>query len=191
MPVARLFGLRGKFGRFCRGYAVALARPSRCTGRPCQGRARGARRLLDGRLVDAACGSRAGRALRGNGRHRRRTRFHRLGLRRGPEESARKRHDDPEENDYGYPPTPTHPRFWDDGQVNWQLGDTIPLTCPAILLHGQRDTEVPWEISLDLADKLGSDDVQVLLVKNADHRMSRDEDVARLLHTIETLLDRL
>lgn len=96
-----------------------------------------------------------------------------------------------EDNDYGYPPTPTHPGFWADGQANRQLEETIPLTCPVVLLHGQRDNEVPWEVSLRLADKLGSDDVQVLLVKDADHRMSRDIDVARLLDTIASFLDRL
>lgn len=96
-----------------------------------------------------------------------------------------------EENDYGYPPTLTHSGFWRDGQANRLLDDAIPLLCPAILLHGQRDKEVPWEISLRLADRLGSDDVQVLLVKHADHRMSRDEDVARLLQTVEDFLDRL
>lgn len=96
-----------------------------------------------------------------------------------------------EENDYGYPPTPTHPGFWRDGQANLQLEDTMPLTCPAVLLHGQRDNEVPWEVALRLAEKLGSDDVQVVLVKDADHRMSRDVDVTRLLDTIESFLARL
>lgn len=96
-----------------------------------------------------------------------------------------------EENDYGYPPTPTHPDFWRDGQAQRQLEGMIPLTCPAVLLHGQRDKEVPWEVSLKLAEKLGSDDVQISLVKDADHRMSRDVDVARLIDTIASFLDRL
>lgn len=96
-----------------------------------------------------------------------------------------------EENHYGYPPTPTYPGFWRDGQAHRQLEETILLTCPAVLLHGQRDSEVPWEVSLRLAEKLGSDDVQVVLVKDANHRMSRDADVARLLDTIASFLDRL
>ena len=96
-----------------------------------------------------------------------------------------------EDNDYGYPPTPTHPEFWRDGQANRQLDATIPLICPTVLVHGQCDSEVPWETSLRLAAALGSDDVQVVLVKDADHRMSREQDVARLLTTIANLLERL
>jgi len=44
-----------------------------------------------------------------------------------------------------------------------------------------------WELSLRLAEKLRSDDVQVTLVKAADHRMSRDDDVALLLSIIARL----
>ena len=96
-----------------------------------------------------------------------------------------------EDNDYGYPPAPTHPGFWRDGQANRQLDATIPVTCPVVLLQGQRDIEVPWETALRLMSALGSDDVQLVLVKDADHRMSREQDVARLLTTIAQLLDRL
>ncbi len=49
----------------------------------------------------------------------------------------------------------------------------IPLTCPVRLLHGQRDGDVPHEISLRLAAALRSDDVQVALIKDGDHRLSQ------------------
>ncbi len=58
----------------------------------------------------------------------------------------------------------------------------IPLDCPVRLLHGQRDSDVPHEISLRLAAALRSDDVQVVLIKDGDHRLSRDTDIALLLH---------
>ena len=91
-------------------------------------------------------------------------------------------------NPYGPEPTPTHPLFWADGQTQLLLGGGIALDCPVRLLHGQADGDVPWEISLRLADRLRSGDVQVTLVKDGDHRLSRDGDIALLLATVSALL---
>lgn len=92
-----------------------------------------------------------------------------------------------EENAYGPQPTPTFPGFWADGQANLLLGSEIPLDCPVRLLHGQQDPDVPWELALRLSAALRSADVQVTLVKDGDHRLSRDCDIARLLQTIAAL----
>jgi len=90
-------------------------------------------------------------------------------------------------NEYGYDPTPIHPPFWLDGQAHRLLDDTIGIDCPVRLLHGQRDADVPWEIALRLAAQLGSADVQLTLVKDGDHRLSREEDIALLLRVIAAL----
>jgi pimeloyl-ACP methyl ester carboxylesterase len=92
-----------------------------------------------------------------------------------------------DENPYGYDPTPTHARFWRDGEEQRQLDSEIPLDCPVRLLHGQRDSDVPHGISLRLAAALRSDDVQVTLIKDGDHRLSRDTDIALLLRTLGSL----
>ncbi len=89
-------------------------------------------------------------------------------------------------SDYG-DPMPTHRAFWQSGQTNRQLTGDIPITCPARLLHGQRDGDVPWMISVQLAACLCSDDVQVTLIKDGDHRLSRDQDIALLVATIERM----
>ena len=90
-----------------------------------------------------------------------------------------------EDNPYGPEPTPTHAKFWADAQAHRLLGAPIPLGCPVTLLHGQADADVPWEISLRLAERLDSDDVQVVLSKRGDHRLSRPDDIARLLAAVE------
>lgn len=77
--------------------------------------------------------------------------------------------------------------FIDDAPANLVLGAEIPLTCPVRLLHGQQDDAVPWGIALEIADRLRSSDVHVLLIKHGDHRLSRPEDIARLVATIEDL----
>ncbi|MGB3710649.1 MAG: alpha/beta hydrolase [Erythrobacter sp.] len=86
-----------------------------------------------------------------------------------------------EDNPYGPEPTPTHPGFFADAEDHHlRLDGTIALDCPVRLLHGQRDADVPWQTSLRLAEKLRSDDIQVTLVKDGDHRLSRDGDIALL-----------
>ena len=92
-----------------------------------------------------------------------------------------------EENAYGPQPTPTFPGFWADGQSNLLLDTEIGLTCPVRLLHGQEDGDVPWQVSLRLAAALRSGDVQVTLIKDGDHRLSRDADIALLLRTLAAL----
>ena len=96
-----------------------------------------------------------------------------------------------DDNPYGPEPTPMHPGFWSDGQAQRLLGGTIALGCPVRLLHGQRDADVPWEISMQLSEALSSDDVQVTLIKDGDHRLSREQDIALLLRTVESLLAHL
>lgn len=92
-----------------------------------------------------------------------------------------------EENAYGPQPTPTFARFWADGQAQLLLGQQIVIDCPVRLLHGQCDPGVPWEVSLRLSAALRSGDVQVTLIKDGDHRLSRDADIALLLRTIAAL----
>ncbi len=92
-----------------------------------------------------------------------------------------------EDNPYGPEPTPTHPAFWADGQANRLLDKEIPLLCPVRLIHGQADPDVPWQVSLRLAAALRSADVQVHLVKDGDHRLSRPQDLALLLQTVAAL----
>ncbi len=85
-----------------------------------------------------------------------------------------------EPNPYGPEPTPTHPGFFADAECHLRLERMIDLACPVRLLHGKQDADVPWEISLRLKAALRSDDVQVTLVEDGDHRLSRDSDIAAL-----------
>ncbi len=85
-----------------------------------------------------------------------------------------------EPNPYGPEPTPTHPGFFADADCHCRLDSMIDLTCPVRLLHGKADADVPADISLRLKAALRSDDVQVTLVEDGDHRLSRDSDIALL-----------
>lgn len=85
-----------------------------------------------------------------------------------------------EPNPYGPEPTPTHPGFYADAECHVRLEGRIDLTCPVRLIHGKQDADVPWDISLRLKAALASADVQVTLVEDGDHRLSRDSDIAAL-----------
>jgi pimeloyl-ACP methyl ester carboxylesterase len=77
-------------------------------------------------------------------------------------------------------PYPITRRLIEDGRTRLLLDAPIALDCPVRLLHGQRDPDVPWEISLRVAERLTGADVQVTLVKDGDHRLSRPQDLALL-----------
>jgi pimeloyl-ACP methyl ester carboxylesterase len=96
-----------------------------------------------------------------------------------------------EPSPYGDQPYVTTLGFWESGESLRLLDATIALDCPVRLLHGQADADVPWTLALELADKLRSADVQVILVKDGDHRLSRDEDIELLIATVARLLERL
>jgi pimeloyl-ACP methyl ester carboxylesterase len=76
----------------------------------------------------------------------------------------------------------------EDGKTHLLLGAPIPLAMPARLLHGLADTSVPWQWSVRLAERLESRDVDVILVKDGDHRLSTEPDLARLAQTMDALI---
>jgi pimeloyl-ACP methyl ester carboxylesterase len=90
-------------------------------------------------------------------------------------------------SDYGYDPMVIMQRFWQSGQDNLRLTGEIVVDCPVRLLHGQSDPDVPWETSLRLATALRSSNVQTLLIKDGDHRLSRDADITLLIDTVAKL----
>ncbi|PKP88585.1 MAG: alpha/beta hydrolase [Alphaproteobacteria bacterium HGW-Alphaproteobacteria-17] len=92
-----------------------------------------------------------------------------------------------EETPYSDQPYVTTRGFFQSGEANRLLDTVIPLACPVRLLHGQEDGDVPSDISLRLAAALASDDVQVMLVKGGDHRLSRDTDIALLIDAVARL----
>jgi pimeloyl-ACP methyl ester carboxylesterase len=79
-------------------------------------------------------------------------------------------------------------RLIEEGRDHLLMRSPIPLTCPVRLLHGMADTEVPWQTSLRLAERLAGADVTVTLVEGGDHRLSTEVDLARLGATLEALL---
>lgn len=76
----------------------------------------------------------------------------------------------------------------EDGRRHSLLGAPIPVRCPVRLLQGQRDPDVPWPTALRIAEQLEGSDVEITLIKDGDHRLSRPQDLALLTRTVAALL---
>ncbi len=74
----------------------------------------------------------------------------------------------------------------------WNILDgEIALDVPVRILHGGLDSDVPWTHSLDLADKLRSQDVVWSLIKDGDHRLSRPQDIERMAASVLATADQV
>lgn len=92
-----------------------------------------------------------------------------------------------EPSPYSEEPTPITMKLVEEGRLQLVLRTPLDLACPIHLIHGQRDPDVPWETALRLAAHVASDDVTVELVKDGEHRLSRDADIARILRAVEQM----
>jgi pimeloyl-ACP methyl ester carboxylesterase len=86
---------------------------------------------------------------------------------------------------YSDQPTVTTRAFWSSGEANRLMHGTIPLKLPVRIVQGMRDSDVPWERAARLAQLIEGADVQCWLVKDGDHRLSRDADIALILRAVE------
>jgi len=86
-------------------------------------------------------------------------------------------------------PYPITRALLEEGHNHLLLQGPVPLSIPIRLLHGQQDPDVPWELSLRIAKAITGPDVQVVLVKDGDHRLSRPQDLALLRRTLAALLE--
>ncbi len=86
-------------------------------------------------------------------------------------------------------PLPITARLLDEGREHLILGAPIAIGCPIHLLHGQEDPDVPWRMSLELAGRLESRQVTLELVKDGDHRLSRETDLRRIASALDRIVE--
>jgi pimeloyl-ACP methyl ester carboxylesterase len=72
----------------------------------------------------------------------------------------------------------------EEGRNHLLLGGMIETGCPVRILQGIEDPDVPWRHAVELVSRLASDDVVLTLVKDGDHRLSRPEDIERLIRAV-------
>lgn len=89
------------------------------------------------------------------------------------------------ESDYG-DPYPITRALMEEGAAH-QLPPRLDLTQPVHILHGQRDTDVPWEHSLVYLDRFATADITLSLRPRGDHRLSTAQDLTLLVAVVEDL----
>ncbi len=94
-------------------------------------------------------------------------------------------------NPYGPEPTIYTRGFFQSGEANRLMFGAIPFDGPVRLVQGQADPDVPWHRTVRLGELIRSADVQTLLIKDGDHRLSRDPDIALIVRATEDVLNRL
>jgi pimeloyl-ACP methyl ester carboxylesterase len=87
-------------------------------------------------------------------------------------------------SEYSDEPYPITRQLIEDGRNHLLLGGLIETGCPVRILQGVKDEDVPWEHAVSLVSRIGRDDVVLTLVKDGDHRLSRPEDIDRLLAAV-------
>jgi pimeloyl-ACP methyl ester carboxylesterase len=85
---------------------------------------------------------------------------------------------------YDNGPYPITRRLIEDGRRHLLLGGLIETGCPVRILQGVEDPDVPWGHAVELVSRLAQDDVVLTLVKDGDHRLSRPEDIERLIAAV-------
>lgn len=89
-------------------------------------------------------------------------------------------------SDYGEP-YPITRGLIEDGRRHLVLGGTLHVGCPVRILQGVQDPDVPWRHAFRITERLPCDDVVLTLIQDGDHRLSRPQDIARMLAAVEEL----
>jgi pimeloyl-ACP methyl ester carboxylesterase len=88
---------------------------------------------------------------------------------------------------YSDDPYPITKALIEDGRGHLLLGQPIQTGCPVHILQGMEDPDVPWSHALRLVEHLPGDSVSLTLIKDGDHRLSRPEDIERLIAAVEAI----
>ena len=88
-------------------------------------------------------------------------------------------------SEYGEEPYPITKGLIEEGRKHLMLGGLIETGCPVHILQGVKDSDVPWRHAVELVSRFARDDVVLTLIKDGDHRLSRPEDIERLIAAVK------
>jgi len=91
-------------------------------------------------------------------------------------------------SDYGDgTPYPITRALIEEGRNHLLLGSSIDVGCPVRILQGARDPDVPWKHAFSLAQRLPAEDVVLTMIQDGDHRLSRPQDIARIIAAVSEM----
>lgn len=84
---------------------------------------------------------------------------------------------------------PINKNLIEDGRKNLLLNkNEIDIACPVHLVHGMLDVDVPYSISQRTMAKIKSDNIVLKLIKDGDHRLSRNQDLAMICNSVDEIV---
>ncbi|HWK88297.1 MAG TPA: alpha/beta hydrolase [Xanthobacteraceae bacterium] len=92
-------------------------------------------------------------------------------------------------SEYGDGPYPLTRALFEDGRNNLLMDKPLQTGCPVRVLQGAADPDVPYRHALKLVTCFAQDDVVLTLIKDGDHRLSRPEDLERLMQAVDELAE--
>jgi pimeloyl-ACP methyl ester carboxylesterase len=84
-------------------------------------------------------------------------------------------------------PYPITRALIEEGRSHLLLGSAIEVGCPVRILQGAQDPDVPWQHAFALAHRLPSEDVVLTMIQDGDHRLSRPQDIARIIAAVSEM----
>ncbi len=87
-------------------------------------------------------------------------------------------------------PLPITRGLIEDGRKHLLFKGPIATHCPVHILQGMQDPDVPWQHAMRLVEHLPGDDVTTTLIRDGDHRLSRPQDIEKLLQAVENIVER-
>ena len=81
-------------------------------------------------------------------------------------------------------PYPITRTLIEEGRNHLLLGSAIEVGCPVRILQGAQDPDVPWQHAFALAHRLPAEDVVLTMIQDGDHRLSRPQDIARIMAAV-------
>jgi pimeloyl-ACP methyl ester carboxylesterase len=81
-------------------------------------------------------------------------------------------------------PYPITRSLIEEGRNHLLLGGSIGVGCPVRILQGAKDPDVPWQHAFALVHRLPADDVVLTMIQDGDHRLSRPQDIARIIAAV-------
>ena len=72
-----------------------------------------------------------------------------------------------------------------------ELTSPLDIECPMVIMHGMEDDVVPHEMSISLAKSVRTQNVDLVLRKDGDHRLSREEDLQWMTDCLDRLIGSL
>ncbi|QEE13038.1 alpha/beta hydrolase [Bartonella krasnovii] len=88
-------------------------------------------------------------------------------------------------------PMPFTKKLIEDGRENCVMKGCIDVGCPVHILQGMEDDKIPYQHTLTLLDHLPLHNVTLTLVRDADHRFSRPQDLDCLETALKSLIDQI